>query len=67
MILLFALHTAVAQNRITTDEGVKFIVGVSDHDGTKIPHIILPTYYAYARSSSKAKESTGTMAGLCAM
>lgn len=46
--LLFALHTAVAQNRITTDEGVKFIVGVSDHDGAKIPHIILPTYYAYA-------------------
>lgn len=48
IILLFALHTAVAQNRISTNEGVKYIVGVSDDGGNNIPHIILPTYYAYA-------------------
>ena len=48
IIMLFTLRPAVAQTKITTDDGVKFIVGASDHEGTKIPHIILPTYYAYA-------------------
>jgi len=48
IIMLFTLCPAVAQTKITTDDGVKFIVGASDHEGKKIPHIILPTYYAYA-------------------
>lgn len=48
IIMLFTLRPAVAQTKITTDDGVKFIVGASDHEGKKIPHIILPTYYAYA-------------------
>lgn len=48
ILLLLALHIAHAQGRITTDKGERYLVGVSDHDGKKIPHIILPTYYAYA-------------------
>ena len=48
IIMLFTLCPAAAQTKITTDDGVKFIVGASDHEGKKIPHIILPTYYAYA-------------------
>lgn len=48
MLLFFALHTAVAQRKISTDEGEKYVVGVSDYKGEKIPHITLPTYYAYA-------------------
>ena len=48
IIMLFRLCPAAAQTKITTDDGVKFIVGASDHEGKKIPHIILPTYYAYA-------------------
>lgn len=48
MLLFFALHTAVAQRKISTNEGEKYVVGVSDYKGEKIPHITLPTYYAYA-------------------
>ncbi len=48
MLLFFALHTAVAQRKISTDEGEKYVVGVSEYKGEKIPHITLPTYYAYA-------------------
>lgn len=48
LTLLVALQFAGAQQRISTDEGIKYIVGVSDDDGSNIPHIILPTYYAYA-------------------
>ena len=49
IFLLFALHTTVnAQRKVTTDDGEKYVVGVSDYKGEKIPHITLPTYYAYA-------------------
>ncbi len=48
LLSLAALQFTGAQQRISTDEGVKIIVGVSDDGGKKIPHIILPTYYAYA-------------------
>lgn len=48
LLLLLALQITVAQKKISTGEGAKFIVGVSEHGGAKIPHIILPTYYAYA-------------------
>ena len=49
IFMLFALHTTVeAQRKVTTDGGEKYIVGVSDYKGEKIPHITLPTYYAYA-------------------
>ena len=49
IFMLFALHTTVeAQRKVATDGGEKYIVGVSDYKGEKIPHITLPTYYAYA-------------------
>ena len=49
IFLLFALHTTVeAQRKVTTDDGEKYVVGVSDYKGEKIPHITLPTYYVYA-------------------
>lgn len=51
IITLLLFHCAlpcVAQKRISIDGGEKWMVGVSDYDGEKIPHITLPTYYAYA-------------------
>lgn len=48
MLLFLALHTAVAQRKISTDEGEKYVVGVSEYKGEMIAHITLPTYYAYA-------------------
>ena len=48
MLLFLALHTAVAQRKISTNEGEKYVVGVSEYKGEMIAHITLPTYYAYA-------------------
>lgn len=48
MFLFLALHTAVAQRKISTNEGDRYVVSVSEYKGEKIPHITLPTYYAYA-------------------
>ena len=47
-ILPFALLLpAAAQSNIPADGG-KFLVGVSDYKGEKIPHIVLPDYYVFA-------------------
>ena len=40
MLLFFALHTAVAQRKISTNEGEKYVVGVSDYKGEKIALLI---------------------------
>lgn len=44
-----------AQERVTTDEGEGFLVGASDYDGKKIPHIVLPNYYVFAPLTFKSK------------
>lgn len=46
---------AVAQDSLRIATG-GHLVGVSDYNGEKIPHIILPTYYAFAPLKFKNKK-----------
>lgn len=55
-LLLATLLPAHAQQRLSTPEGDKYIVGVQEYKGELIPHITLPNYYAYAPLIFKNKK-----------
>ena len=48
LLLLHCTLPVAAQKSISIDGRRQWMVGVSEHNGEKIPHITLPTYYAYA-------------------
>lgn len=47
-LMLIFLQNTGAQQKISTSEGDRYIVGITEHKGAKIPHVILPDYYVYA-------------------
>ena len=53
LFLLFFLQRAEAQENTNLQPQKLYVVGQSIHLGEKIPHINLPTYYAYAPIKNK--------------
>ncbi len=53
LFLLFFLQRAEAQENTDLQPQKLYVVGQSIHLGEKIPHINLPTYYAYAPIKNK--------------
>lgn len=56
LFLLLLTSRAEAQEEIAIQPQKAFIVGQSIHLGEKIPHINLPTYYAYAPLKNKRQQ-----------
>ncbi len=56
LTLLLLLPASMAQQKLSTAEGDKFIVGIEEYKGEKIPHVTLPNYYAFAPLYFKTKK-----------